>query len=255
VLKTVRAAFLAIFLVIILMGTAIGNVAAATYGSGTFGGGTYNVGAVPASAGTPANTASSDGGSPSPSVCGFEKPASAPDLFQVNAKASSVTLLFSPSSGEWDRYFVSYGTNPDAQTYGFEFMNSSNGVVSIDVGSLQARTTYYFKVRAGNRCQPGDWSNVLSVRTGQPISSFRWSLLPKVITTTIRQRIQPRSVQNLTGDTATPPATSSPAVSPLPTSKPVVPTSSSAPVQPPKTSSTPSFLQRVQDFFHSLTGK
>lgn len=79
-----------------------------------------------------------------------------PDLFQINAQVDSVTLVFSPVSDYRDGYFVSYSTGKAAEEHGFEFLNDTNGVIAVDIGELQTNTTCYFKIRAGNGCQPGD---------------------------------------------------------------------------------------------------
>lgn len=251
-LKHLRPALQILALTLVLLGTAVGQVFAAAYGSGNYGEGSYNVGVTPASHASSNSSSSGGGGSPSPSLCTSGKPASAPDLFQMSAKATSATLYFSPSSGQWDRYFVSYSTNPSAQEYGFEFMNSSNGVVSVDVSSLKARTVYYFRVRAGNGCQPGDWSNILSVQTGQRFPIYRWSALPRIVTTAIRRTAQPTSIQRVKVDTATQPASPAPTVSESLIFVPTTPAAKSLDGQQADAPAAPSFLQRVGNFFRGL---
>src|SRR5690606_13295638 len=100
----------------------------------------------------------------------------------------------------------SYSTNSNSEEFGFEFMNDANGVISVDIQGLKANTVYYFKVRAGNGCQPGDWSNILAARTGQRVPSYRWSSLPSVISTAVHQRVQPSSVQRVSVDTSASPS-------------------------------------------------
>ena len=235
------------------------RVFAATYGAGNYGRGFYNVGATPTPApsnSTDANNSGSSGGSASPSApsCTSEKPASAPDLFQINAQATSVTLYFSPSSGHRDRYFVSYGTTAGSEQYGAEFMNSNNGVIATTVQNLQPKTIYYFKVRAGNGCQPGDWSNSLAVKTGQRMPTYKWTSLSRIVTTNVAQRVKQSSVQQVQLDTST--------SSPTPeTMKFAVPQNSATPApsateQTPITpAASPSLLQRVSHFFTGLFGK
>lgn len=197
------------------------GVLAAPYGEGNYGGGTYNVGEAapsptPASTATPSptptssptpepsnnsnrpnSTSSSSGSSSSPGGCSAQKPSAVPDLFQINAHPDSVTLYFAPVSGNRDRYFVSYSTSENAEEHGYELLNSSDGVIAVDIRYLQKFTTYYFKVRAGNGCQPGEWSNILAVRTGQRLPSYRWSSLPRIITTVLTSRAKPSSVERI----------------------------------------------------------
>lgn len=197
------------------------GVLAAPYGEGNYGGGTYNVGEavpsptpaatatpspVPASSPTPepssdsnkpGSPSGSSGSSSSPGSCSAEKPSSVPDLFQINAHPDSVTLYFAPVSGNRDRYFVSYSTSENAEEHGHELMNSGDGVIAVEISYLQRFTTYYFKVRAGNGCQPGEWSNILAVRTGQRLPSYRWSSLPRIISTAITSRAKSSSVERI----------------------------------------------------------
>jgi hypothetical protein len=48
----------------------------------------------------------------------------------------------------------------------FDYSNTT-GVVSYDIGALSPDSTYYFKVRGGNGCMPGNWSNELKATTPQ----------------------------------------------------------------------------------------
>ena len=221
---------------------------------------------TPAPTANPSSGSSASGDTPSPRSCSAEKPVSAPDLFQINSKATTgVTLFFAPVLDKRDRYYVSYSTSPNAEEFGFEFTNDAHAVISVDVQALKPNTVYYVKVRAGNGCQPGDWSNILTVRTGQRIPSYRWSSLPRIVSTAVRRQRQLSSVQNVvveptpnpTSTTGTSPSTEgahpAPTVSSSPTAKPSFPSSQPAPSQQQPTQQTaPSFLERVTDFFRGL---
>ena len=245
------------------------HIYAANYGDGEYGAGAYNVGqASPTPTPTPTPTASpttapsgssgpkSSSRSPRPAkpsdpTCTAEKPASAPDLFQIDPGADRLTLYFSPSSGQWDRYFVSYGTTSGSEEYGFEFTNSVTGVVSVDVYALQSNTPYYFQVRAGNGCQPGDWSNELAARIGQRFPTFRWSSLPQIVSTGIARQVKPASVQRVEVDSSNPPSVSTeqpPANPTAPTPEPATPPSSEPTVSP-------SLFSRITGFFKGLFSK
>lgn len=95
--------------------------------------------------------------------CSSEKPTGVPNLFQIDLTANTARLYFSPSGKPYDHYFVAYGRSPQSEEYGGKFaLTNFNGVTSYSVSSLNANTTYYFKVRAGNNCATGGWSNVLA---------------------------------------------------------------------------------------------
>lgn len=99
-------------------------------------------------------------------TCGNIKPGTIPDLFQINANNTSATLYFTPNNDHQGYYYVAYGLTPGSEQYGVRYdMGNYNGVVSYQINSLAPNTTYWFKVRAGNGCMPGDWSNWLMAKT------------------------------------------------------------------------------------------
>lgn len=105
--------------------------------------------------------------------CGFSKPTSAPDLFQVDPKESSVNLYFTPSSGEVSGYIIEYGTSNDANQYSVSFDNADkSGAIKHTIGALTSGQTWYFRVKAQNNCQIGDWSPVKSAYVGQLVFSY-----------------------------------------------------------------------------------
>lgn len=150
---------------------------------------------------TGGSTSSSDSSNSTPvhPSCTNAKPSSTPDLFQINSVGTSkATLYFTPSSGNTDRYMISYSTHQGGDEYGFEFLSNSNGVVSVDIGYLDQNTTYYFKVRAGNGCMPGDWSNQLSIKTGQKYPTYRWSAVKNIVSTYVKKIVSPTSINKVT---------------------------------------------------------
>lgn len=256
---------------------------AAPYGEGAYGDDVYNGSDQPASP-TPGPTPSptvmptptpgkkagkgSSGSSPSAPGCSAQKPSSVPDLFQIDAQTESVTIYFSPVSDNRDHYYVSYSTSENAEEHGFEFQSDANGVNAVDIHALQPNTTYYFKVRAGNDCQPGDWSNILPVKTGQRFPSYRLSSLPQIISTTSTSAVDSFLLPQAAVETPTPLPDNSqePAEQEVAAPAPIPPET-----QPPSQledkpqepkieassapSETPSFLDRVMGFLKRLFGR
>lgn len=102
--------------------------------------------------------------------CNTSAPHNAPDLFQIDMFQTRATLFFTPASNA-DRYMIAFGDGEKTDTYGAEFnAQRSNGVLSYVVNHLSPQTTYTFKVRGGNGCMPGPWSNLMKVTTRKSTS-------------------------------------------------------------------------------------
>ena len=120
----------------------------------------------PLSSPTPAPATGGTGGAvlgagASAPVCNDAKPGSAPTLLSAVGGVNSVTLTWSLANVPVSYYLVSYGLSSGIQTYGNPNVGDSD-TTSYVVNNLSGGTTYYFKVRAGNGCMPGDYSNELS---------------------------------------------------------------------------------------------
>lgn len=90
----------------------------------------------------------------------------APTIFSIAANATQSTINFIPSDVSITNYTINYGPSSDAETYSVSFDYKSKVTpVSYTINSLNANTTYYFKVRANNDCMPGEWSQTLSIKT------------------------------------------------------------------------------------------
>lgn len=107
------------------------------------------------------NTSSSAGPS-----CSVQPPGSpAPLLYTALPQTgNTVQLYFTDAQAPYDHYAVTYGTASDQYTYGMVNIGA-RGTRTITIGSLLPDTTYYFRVRAGNGCAAGPWSNELSIQT------------------------------------------------------------------------------------------
>lgn len=123
---------------------------------------------TPTSIPTPSSVSSSStgGGSVSAPSCQDEKPTHAPQLFQIHTYKDKAVLYFTPVNSNTNKYFISYGYWPGDERFGVEFdQGYYDGVLSYVINYLNPNTTYYFKVRAGNGCMPGDWGNEMWAKT------------------------------------------------------------------------------------------
>lgn len=147
------------------------SVLAVGYGEGSYGVGNYNDGEQltpsPTSNLGSGNSGSSNGSSsPSAPSCGDPSPgAKAPWLYGAIAQnGNSVLLYFTEADDPVDHYALEFGTSAGSYQFGSDDIGGKGSRTYL-VQSLQPNTTYYFRVRGGNGCATGDWSNELSTTT------------------------------------------------------------------------------------------
>jgi hypothetical protein len=109
----------------------------------------------------------------SPSVpnhtCHDTKPASIPDLFQIDTTDNSAKLFFTPINNT-NNFYISYSsTNTNAEEHGTQVTLTKEGIQNFTINLLKPNTTYYIKVRGDNGCMPGDWSQIMKIKTNSKI--------------------------------------------------------------------------------------
>jgi len=101
-----------------------------------------------------------------PPSCGSTPPSGAPHLFQIDSRSHSSTLYFTPIRDNISYYFIAYGYKPGDIRFGTSFdFGSYDGVIDHTIQMLNPGETYYYKVRGGNGCATGEWSNTLAGTT------------------------------------------------------------------------------------------
>lgn len=143
----------------------------------------------------------SDASAPS---CNDTKPGSAPILNMAVGGVNSVTLYWTAASDPVTYYLVTYGETTGAQTYGNPNVGGK-GTTSYTVSGLSGGTTYYFKVRAGNGCAPGDYSSeVFAIPIGGFINTPAVGFIPGVLGTETEALASPSPSAEILGTEASP---------------------------------------------------
>jgi hypothetical protein len=77
---------------------------------------------------------------------------------------NSIELYFTENSDPVTHYALEYGIKPGEYTYAVSDIGKK-GLRTYIVSALQANSPYYFRVRAGNGCATGGWSNEIKAKT------------------------------------------------------------------------------------------
>lgn len=148
-------------LLILLLPT---SASAAPYGECAYGSYLFNGQCVRSN---PPSDGGGSGSTTGSKTCTGQVPASAPNLFQIDTTGSTATLYFAPAANPYTDYYVSFGDGTNNEGYGAQFaLSQTTGALRYDIYHLKNNAVYTFKVRAGNGCKPGPWSNTISARTG-----------------------------------------------------------------------------------------
>ncbi len=145
----------------------------------------------PSSSFNSSSSSSSGGSSTSTPSCSDQSPgAKAPWLYGAIAQDSgSILLYFTEADDPVNKYVLKYGTKSGDYPYGSTNIGGK-GTRTYLVQSLSPNTTYYFKVRGGNGCATGNWSNEISAKT-KPNVAFNQLNLTSQLETVSAEKIQP----------------------------------------------------------------
>lgn len=98
-------------------------------------------------------------------ACKEPRPAAPPMLVSAISQDRSVTLNWTEAQDPVTYYLAEYGTSKDNFEYGNPYIGP-RGTTSSKIGELKNGVKYYFRIRAGNGCKPGKFSNTLSAVPG-----------------------------------------------------------------------------------------
>lgn len=158
-----------IILTAVILSVHAAPVLAQNYGEGAYGEAEYNNNVAPAASGSSGSSTSTSTSTP---TCQATPPGEkAVWLYAALPKSNgSIELYFTDAQDPYDHYAIEYGL--EAGKYTFGALNiGGRGIRTYTVESLMPNTTYYFRIRSGNDCAPGPWSNEISAKTSGLIST------------------------------------------------------------------------------------
>lgn len=98
--------------------------------------------------------------------CDDQKPNGVPKITSATPGINSVSLSWEEPEGPLTYYLISYGLEPGTPLYGNPNIGQK-GTRSFTIENLSGGTKYYFRIRSGNGCMPGDYSDeVLATPVG-----------------------------------------------------------------------------------------
>src|SRR3989344_1828935 len=100
------------------------------------------------------------------------EPGGKPFLLSVEPGERSAALTWQKAPDPVTYYLVRYGLTKENPEYGLSNIGNRD-TTSFTVQELTNGQKYYFQVRAGNSCRPGDFSNTLSAIPGKPKVTFK----------------------------------------------------------------------------------
>lgn len=99
-----------------------------------------------------------------PFVCNDTKPKTAPRLISAQIIGRNNALLtWIKAENPVTYYLIAFGRKKGVMEYGMPYAGGQE-TTNYTINGLAGGETYYFKVRAGNNCMPGDFSNELAIQ-------------------------------------------------------------------------------------------
>ncbi len=100
------------------------------------------------------------------SICSTNSPGiKAPSLYAaIPQNYNSILLYFTDADEPYDHYALTFGNKTGEYIWGSNNI-AGKGSRTYSVNNLNPNTTYYFRIRAGNGCATGNWSNEISAKT------------------------------------------------------------------------------------------
>lgn len=139
----------------------------------------------------PSNTSNSSAiltnTTPSAPVCEAQVPgAKTPWVYAAIPQTNNSILLYFTEAGDpVDKYVLEYGTKSGNYAYGAPNIGGK-GTRTYLVKSLAPNTKYFFRVRGGNGCATGGWSNEIMAKTKPTVVSKKLSINSKKQTKPIK---------------------------------------------------------------------
>ncbi len=160
--------------------------------------GTDTINTVTINANSSDSSSSSNSSASAPS-CDKTAPGSTPLLWGATARGTdSILLQFGSASDPVEHYALEFGTEPGKYIWGATTIGDK-GTREYLVKSLSPNTRYYFRIRAGNGCAAGNWSQEISAKTWGYVSANNLEITNSELTSIAEEKsTQANSCQTYT---------------------------------------------------------
>lgn len=120
-------------------------------------------------------------GGESDNGCHSSSPLNFPKNIKVTSGQNSITLSWDETDDIFSYYLISYSTEKHAATFATANIGG-RGTTSFTINNLSADILYYFKIRTGNFCAQGPFSEIISATpSGQKLSNSPFSFFRPAI--------------------------------------------------------------------------
>lgn len=117
-----------------------------------------------------------------PFTCNDTKPKTAPRLISAQITGrNNAFLTWTKAEDPVTYYLIAFGRKNGVMEYGVPYAGGQD-TTNYAINGLASGETYYFKVRAGNNCMPGEFSNELAIQVrggSQSILSSKTTAITK----------------------------------------------------------------------------